>query len=267
VTWLEPNVLRDGCGRYGGYFGKIGSFSTLKLNCTTNQLWNDTAANRANANANAGWGIGAVPFWLGGGPGADPEFDGTISTAYDWGKRQGRAALEAADSFPVKTPIMFFDVEEPNHSAVPHSYYGWNEKVEDGTCADLDPDHGSEKCCSPALARATFNGFWDYIESNVSPYRGDSYAAGVYSTANTWNSIFEGSSDGILYNTMEWTANWGGGCINPGPYDWTQSAGNCASHSAEWFADIPSQCRLVWQWHGGSEDYDQINTNNLFKCK
>ena len=256
VPWLEPNVTRSGCGRYGGYFGKVGSFSVFRLNCSLQQLWNSTAANRANANYNAGIGMGAAPYWYAGGPGADPAFNGTTSEAYTWGKNQAREAVTLADQFPVKTNIMFFDVEEPNHSRS-SIYTGWNETITN--CASLQ---SASACCSPALARATFNGFWDYIWYNTA------YFPAVYSAPGTWNSIFGTSSYGNLSNTMEWTADWSG-CVNPPPYGWTQGAGNCASNSANFFGGISSSsnCAVAWQWAGGSADYVQIDTSRLFACR
>lgn len=247
--WLEPNVSNNGCGNYQYYGGNVGSFETLACGEAA-AGWNQTAANRAHQNFEAGLGLGTVAYWYGGGPGSDPNYDGTASEATSWGQEQAEHAITDAENKTLDTYLVILDVED-------NGYEGWNEVDYSGTC------NAKSSGIAVALDKDTLNGFLNYIYDN-SPY-----FEGVYSSTSQWNSIFGSYS---LTDTTEITADWGEGCYQPAPLGWNQPASpNCtAGNSANFFGGVSSSdsCAFAWQWYGSSSaDYDQVAWKRVIKCK
>ncbi len=189
----------------------------------------------------------------------DPSYDRNASlsqqesTAYAWGQRQARTALsEWSNSSVTLNHVIFFDVEDdyPTGPAI-----GWDEEM--GDCVNVS---STSTCCSVSVDRSTFDGFWDYI------YNNSVHLPGVYSSPGEWTKILGTGSSSQLSNTMEWTADFGSNCVDPGPYEWTQGGG--CPNNATFFAgkDSSSNCAVAWQWSGGNADYDQIDSNRLFIC-
>jgi hypothetical protein len=257
APWLEPNVTRSGCGNYGGYFGEEGGYWSV-LGCSASNAWNVTAAGDAYTNHESySDGIGTTAYFFGGGPGMDPNYNGTTSEAYDWGHRQAEKAKSLASTHSYfDTGIMMFDVEDDYPNGAPT---GWNEVLVSGSCSSV-----RYSGIAASVDRATFNGFWDDIWNN-SPY-----FIATYSSPGEWTGIFGTGSAGSLSDTMLVTADWGQNCINPGPYGWTQGSGSCSSNSANFFAGITSSssCAFGWQWASRNNgDYDQIDQNREYSCK
>jgi hypothetical protein len=257
APYLEPNVTRSGCGHYGGYFGEVGGYWSV-LGCGGSNAWNVTGAGDAYTNFTSYTdGIGTSAYYFGGGPGMDPNYNGTTSEAYAWGKRQAEKAKSLAGTHSYfDSGILVLDVEDDYPSGVPT---GWNEVLVSGSCSSV-----RFTGISPSVDRATFNGFWDDIWNN------SAYWIAAYSSPGEWSGIFGTGSDSSLTGTMQWTADWGQNCINPGPYGWTQGSGSCSSNSASFFGGISSSssCAFAWQWasrNGG--DYDQIDANREYSCK
>jgi len=250
-----PNVSNNGCGKFGGYTGEAGGYWTVN-DCSATNQYNYTAAPDAYTNINSyGDGIGVGEYWFGGGPGMDPNYNGTTSEASAWGKKQAEAAVTAAQSHPdFDTDIIFLDVEDDYPTTAPS---GWDEVVAPNSgCADV-----TSSGISSSLDMATVTGFLNYIFGSTS------YWDGIYSSPGEWSKIM--GSDSVPSDTMEWTASYGGNCVQPGPSDWTQGSGSCSSHSAGWFGNLASgsTCGVEWQWAGvGSGDYDQIDQNYLYDC-
>jgi hypothetical protein len=264
TPWLEPNVSRSGCGDYGGYYGEVGGYWSV-LGCSASNAFNGTAATRANNNeATVGSGLGANGYFFGGGPGMDPNYDGTTSEANAWGKRQAVKASSLASAIATVAAgngILFLDVEDdyPNSSPT-----GWNELLNPGSCSSVKSASG---CCSTALDRATINGFLDYIQS-TSPFW-----EAVYSTNGEWSKILGTGSDASLTATMQITGDYGAyNCVNPGPYGWTQGSNTCThstTNSPTFFGGVSSgsNCALGWQWSSTGGDYDQFDLNRQYLCK
>lgn len=257
APWFEPNISNNGCGRYGGYFGEIGGYWDLNnTGCSSTNAYNSTASNDAHTNAATySDGIGRTPYWFGGGPGLDPNYDGTATEAHTWGYDQAAEAAKLASDLGVSWdfPLLWIDVE-------PH--FGWRHVY--SSCGNIVGTLAS------GLARDTFNGYWDYLEHDQTLY-----LPGVYSNHSFWDDPGGTSGMGTLSGTSEWTANWAANdnaCDNPGPYDWTQTfSPSCAgftSYSAVFFGGITSSnaCAFAWQWSGGPGDYDQIDANREDSC-
>jgi hypothetical protein len=257
APYSEPNVSRSGCGKYGGYFGEEGGYWTV-LHCSATNAYNGTAAADAAKNVSSfGDGVGASVYWFGGGPGMDPNYNGTASEASAWGQRQAQAAVSAAGSHPdFDTSIIWLDVEDDYPVTAPS---GWDEVLSSGSCSNV-----VSTGVAASLDKATITGFLNYIFNNTP------YWEGVYSSPGEWSKILGTGSASSLSNTMEWTATFGQNCVQPGPASWTQGAGSCNSHSAGWFGGVTSSsnCASVWQWAGtGSGDYDQIDGTVLRDCQ
>src|SRR5215472_18817243 len=75
-------------GSYGGYIGMTGNWANL-AGCHKIVVW--SAANSTQANNNNTWhhkGIGTGVYYFMGGPGVDPDYNGTTGEAYAWGEQQ-----------------------------------------------------------------------------------------------------------------------------------------------------------------------------------
>ena len=75
--------------------------SAVASECSTGRNWLQSNYNAAQANATAGDGLGAAPYWFAAGPGRDPGYNGTTAEAKSWGAAQAKQSgdeREAEDS-------------------------------------------------------------------------------------------------------------------------------------------------------------------------
>jgi Protein of unknown function (DUF4232) len=237
-------------GPYGEYIGEVGSFLNWK-GCTTSGL-NWVQANYDMATDNVvdySVGLGAAAYWFAAGPGRDPHYNGTTSEAMTWGQEQAEQAISDIGSNFFDFRYIFMDIE---NNGTPPDENGWNT-VWNGPCG------GSIKAeYVPAnVDYATWQGFANYIDAH-SPY-----LAGVYSAGGdyygSWTGIF-GSEQ--ISNAAEWTfTNEQSGLDGPSGF-----SGSGAT--ADWFANAPAACHLMWQWSGGDGvlngygDFDQAEAAN-----
>jgi hypothetical protein len=122
VPWLEPYIKNGDCGKYGGNFAEYGGYYNMaSLACTGSDAYNSTALQDAYDNRKAGYGQGAGGYFDFGGPGVDPNYNGTTAEAYAWGQSQGNFAVNAyrghsemvADGLP-----LVIDVEDNGKSDI-----------------------------------------------------------------------------------------------------------------------------------------------------
>lgn len=245
-------VPRTG-GAYGGYIGMTGSWAYW-LGCRGGfTTWAPTNVQQANTNyTNYGAGVGLGVYWFMGGPGVDPNYNGTTTEAYAWGQRQAARAVSDANGQPVKYRVLFMDVELPG--VAPAHDNGWNS-VYTSPCSGV-----TKASFIPAgVDRADFNGFFDYEKAH-------GYTPGVYSEPGVWASIFGTGVYSMIGNTDEWT-------YEPETTNFSQApAGWClrgTSTCARFFGGVTTSSphALMWQWSGGGGvsngvgDFDQIDTN------
>jgi hypothetical protein len=257
APWLEPYVKNDGCGKYGEYAGEVGGYWDMTdqiPNCGGSDAYVSNAVQDAYDNWGDGDGVGPASIWFLGGPGLDPSWSpGNTTEAKTWGTLQGDLAAERwkdhSEIDTVDLPL-FADVEDTKTGIE-----GWE---------------GANPNCSGAYSygsidtasnRATFDGFYDAVESTAPP--------GVYASPDNWSTIMSGHAG--VPNTEQWTADWGQNCGQPGPLGWTQTYdGSCSdtgSNTADWFGSVDADCKLQWQWASTnmtSKDYDQIDGNNVY---
>jgi len=240
-------------GSYGGYIGMTGSWAYW-LGCRGGFLaWAPTNVQQANTNYTSyGRGIGLGVYWFMGGPGVDPNYNGTTTEAYAWGQRQAARAVSDANGQPIKYRVLFMDVELPG--VAPAHDNGWNS-VYTSPCSGV-----TRSTYIPALVdRADFNGFWDYVSQH-------GYTPGVYSEPGVWASIFGTGTVSLIGNTDEWTYEPETTNFGAAPVGWCLKG---TSSCAEFFGGVTrsSPHALMWQWSGGGGvsngvgDFDQIDTN------
>jgi hypothetical protein len=249
-------------GAYGGYIGMTGNWAYW-LGCKGGFIAFD-ASDAAKAHADFtqyGKGVGDGAYWFMGGPGVDPNYNGSTTEASAWGARQAARALSdiAGGAFDYK--VVWMDVELPGIAPAPDN--GWNN-VYTSACSGVIRQNG----IPTALDRADFNGFANYITAH------SSYKVGVYSTASVWTTIFGTGTDSLIPNTYEWTyepeitnytgAYPNGWCLNHGSGPCAQFFGGQTSSSSH---------ALMWQWSGGggatngiggfNGDLDQIDSSRM----
>jgi len=230
-------------GAYGGYIGMTGSWSYW-LGCKGGFLA-FSATNAAQAYTNYTTyhrGIGDAWYWFMGGPGVDPQWNGSTAEASAWGARQAARALADIAGEHINYPVVWMDIELPG--VAPASDNGWNN-VYTSPCSGVVKIRG----VPAAVDRADFNGFWGYI------YAHSTFKPGVYSAPPVWTSIFGSNSaspgsPGYIPHTDEWTyepetTNYTGNA----PYGWCLKSGGCA----QFFGGVSnsSSNALMWQWSGG----------------
>jgi hypothetical protein len=237
-------------GPYGEYVGEMGSYENWQ-GCTTSGLaWVQSNYNMANDNImQYGVGIGAAGYWFAGGPGRDPNYNGTTSEAMTWGQEQAEQAMSQVSSLFFEFRYIFMDIE---NNGTPPDEYGWNT-VWNGPC-------GSEvkaEYVAPDVDYATYLGFTNYINEN-SPYSAGVYSAGGQSYGS-WSGIFGNEP---ITAAAEWT-------FTSEQSQLSFPTGFSASGSSpSWFAKAPAACQLMWQWSGGDGvlnnygDFDQVNAAN-----
>ena len=252
VPYAEPNgVCAKGTeGNYGAYVGEAGSWADWQ-GCSTGRNWLQSNYNAAQANATAGDGLGAAPYWFMAGPGRDPGYNGTAAEATSWGAVQAKQVIAHDLGNSYSLPYVVEDIE---NAGAPPDENGWNT-IWTGPCTQTT----SGGSIPAAVDFATFQGFRNYIEAN------SAYAPAVYSAGGggygSWSGIF--GSGFTLRTTAEWT--------------FTEESTNVAFPSgwsnpyatALFFANAPGRCQFAWQFSGGNGDinvyggdYDQINGNN-----
>jgi Protein of unknown function (DUF4232) len=241
-------------GNYGGYLGEIGKWDRWK-GCDSGGLaWNRTDFNDANTNKTAyRKGVGAAAYWLMAGPGRDPH-PASKTAATAWGQAQAKRAALSLSPYTLVFGYVFMDIERDTYR---HLFLnGWNEAWP-STCATT----GAKNGIAPAIDRAAFNGFRNYIRRNT-PWLPGVYSSGACcgSVSYEWNGIF--TSAQTLSNTAEWTYNAETSSIATFPTGFTSPI------RAHWFASAPSRCHYLWQWTGGTTRngiigfrVDQINGN------
>ncbi|MGD0558647.1 MAG: hypothetical protein ABSA93_27175 [Streptosporangiaceae bacterium] len=244
-------------GSYGGYMGMAGNWAR-QLGCSTGNFlaWSSANATQASENYTTHHlGVGTGVYWYMGGPGVDPDYNGTESEASAWGAKQAAWALTAANADHVNLPVIWADIELPGIAPAPDN--GW-------TSVYTSPCSGNVKTSSvPAsVNRAEFDGFASYLTSH------SSYKTGVYSSPSTWTAIFGTGSAAQIPNTYEWTYEPETASLSEAPSGWCLKDG---AGCAEFFGGQTdsSPYALAWQWSGGGGvrnaygDFDQIDASRL----
>jgi hypothetical protein len=249
-------------GHYGGYVGEVGLWDEWQ-NCGAHKDFNNTSAEDATINYESyATGVGVGGYWMLGGPGRNPNYDGGSGTqAYDWGQAQATQAANYASGSVYFAgdgagPYIYADIEL---FSGPNSEFnnGWYSQFS-SVCA-LGNGSGGE---NQALNLDVFDGFYDYLNNNTTFYPAV-YNSGGTSSQYFWPNIM-GSK--ILVNSGKWTWNGTNGSISNFPSGWSVSGGS----SASFFAGGPSTCDTMWQWSGGGGvgnvtglRFDQIDGNNF----
>jgi hypothetical protein len=241
--YQEPVI---GGGSYGGYFGMYGNWAR-QAGCGKIVVWSSTNSAEAHTNhVTYHRGVGVGGYWFMGGPGVDPNYNGTTSEAYSWGARQAAWTLTAMAARPVTYPVVFADIELPGHSPsyTPADDNGWNS-VYTSACS------GQVRIgfVPVNVDRATLNGYSAYITAH------SSYFVGVYSAPDVWTSIFGTGTASRIPNTYEWTYESFTASLSHHPYGWCLSGTHTC---ARFFGGQTSGSRyaLMWQWSGGGGSYN-----------
>ncbi|MGA2825855.1 MAG: hypothetical protein ABSF03_07015 [Streptosporangiaceae bacterium] len=248
APYQEPKIG----GRYAGYIGMTGSWAVW-LGCRGGfTAWSGTNASQANTNYTSyGVGIGLGVYWFMGGPGVDPNYNGTTTEAYAWGQRQAAQAVADANKLYIKYRVLFMDVELPG--VAPAHDNGWNS-VYTSACSGV-----TKASYIPAnVDRADFNGFYDYENAH-------GYTPGVYSEPGIWASIFGTGTASQIPNVDEWTYEPETTNFAAAPVGWCLKG---TSTCARFFGGVTTSSphALMWQWSGGGGvsngvgDFDQIDT-------
>jgi hypothetical protein len=247
--YYEPRIG----GSYGGYVGMTGSWAWWAGCRGAFLAWSSTNSQQANMNLHRyGRGIGTGVYWFMGGPGVDLAYNGTTAEAYAWGQRQAARTLADIARQPVAYRVVFMDIELPGIAPAPDN--GWNAVY-------TSPCSGRVKSSfiAPAVDRADFNGFFDYLT------RHSSYLPGVYSSPGVWASIFGSGSAAAIPHTYEWTYEPETVNFGQAPLGWCLRGGSCA----QFFGGVTSSTpqAVMWQWSGGGGqsngigDFDQIDAS------
>ncbi len=238
-------------GSYGGYIGMAGNWAH-RVGCHGAIAWSSTNSAQANTNLTEYHrGIGTGVYWFMGGPGVDPQYNGTVGEATSWGERQAAWALADMGSLKVTYPVLFEDVELPGIAPAPDN--GW-DSVYTSACSGVV----KQSYVPVALDRADFNGFADYVTAH------SAYKVGVYSNPSVWSDIFGSGPDSLIPNTYEWTYSPFTSSLSDPPNGWClQGTRTCAAFFGGQTSS--SKYALMWQWSGGGGsrngigDFDQID--------
>lgn len=250
APYKEPVIGGD----YGGYVGMTGNWAHWKGCKGSSNFLAFSGANSREANTNFrsyGTGIGTGVYWFMGGPGVDPNYNGTTTEAADWGAAQAARALYSMKYHQVTYPVIFMDVELPG--TTPATDNGWNHVY-------TSPCSGSAKSSyiAPDVDRAVLGGFESYITSH------SSHSVGVYSAPGVWASIFGTGSAATVTNLYEWTYEPETTDLSKAPSGWCLKG---TSSCATFFGGMTSASRyaVMWQWSGGGGvrngygDFDRID--------
>lgn len=244
-------------GSYGGYIGMIGNWANL-AGCNKIVVWSSTNAQQANTNYQTYHrGIGVGVYYFMGGPGVDPNYNGTQSEARAWGQRQAARTLSNIALRHVSYPVAFMDIEIPGNapSYTPAPDNGWN-RVYTSPCSGKVRTYGIPY----AVDRAELNGYAAYLTNH------SSFSAGVYSAPDIWRSIFGTGIESRIPNTYEWTYEAFTSSLAHHPAGWCLSNTSTCAH---FFGGQTSASKyaVMWQWSGGGGarngygDFDQIDDN------
>jgi hypothetical protein len=258
VTGSGPYHEPVTASSYGGYIGMAGNWEGVVGGCAKYYFRAWSSANSAQADTNYtkyNLGIGTGVYWFMGGPGVDPDYNGTATQAANWGAYQARKALAAMASLHVTYPVVWADIEEPG--IAPALDNGWNE-------AYTSPCSGvAKQLHTPAAVdRAEFNAFATYITTH------SKYKVGVYSSAPIWANIFGTGTAAQIPNTYEWTYLPETSHVSQAPIGWCLRGTNTC---AQFFGGQTSASKyaLMWQWSGGGGisngfgDFDQIDVPRM----
>jgi hypothetical protein len=259
VTGSAPYSMPRLGGAYGGYIGMTGNWAYWLCSGGAEHFLAYSTTNAAQAHTNfvtyhKGVGVGA--YWFMGGPGVDPNWNGTAAEAYKWGARQAARAL-ADIGGGIDYPVVWMDIELPGIG--PATDNGWNSVYTSPCSGTVRQQH-----ILASIDRADFNGFFDYITAH------SKYKPGVYSSVPVWNSVFGSNSaspgsPGYIPHTAEWTYEPETASLSSAPYGWCLNHGSGAC--AQFFGGVSSSSgnALMWQWSGGGGvrngvgDFDQID--------
>lgn len=244
-------------GSYGGYVGMAGNWAHM-LGCGGKIVWSSTNSQQANTNyVSYGKGIGTGAYWFMGGPGVDPNYNGTKSEAYAWGERQSKRTLYDISKLHVKYPVVFMDIELPGNAPdfTPAPDNGWNA-VYTSPCSGVIKTN----YIAPGIDRAEFNGFSAYLRQH------SAYKPGVYSAPVIWRDIFGTGTASYIPSTYEWTYLADTSSLTHHPSGWCLANTTICAH---FFGGVSrsDSVALMWQWSGGGGtyngygDFDQIDAN------
>ena len=221
-------------GYYGEYIGELGSYMNWK-GCTNSGLnWVQANYNMANDNlVKYHIGLGAAAYWFAAGPGRDPNYNGTTAEATAWGVAQAKQVISQLSGVFFNFRYIFMDIE--NNGVGPDGN-GWNT-VWNGACGNKV----KAEYIAPEVDYATFSGFRNYLDIH------STYLAGVYSAGGDWYGSWTGIfGAGQIHHTAEWTFT------NEQTSLKFPSGFSDGTVSADWFANAPAACDLMWQWSGGN---------------
>jgi hypothetical protein len=246
-------------GNYGGYVGMVGNWARVE-GCTTGNFLDFSYSNRDQANTDYNTyhiGIGTAAYWYMGGPGVDPNWNGSTAEAANWGAQQASRMLTAVKSLGITYPVLWADIEKPGIAPAPDN--GWTSVYTSPCSGKVKQNH-----VPWIVDRAEFNGFAAYITAH------STFKVGVYSAASVWKSIFGTGSASLIPNTYEWTYWPETSNLNAYPYGWRLSQGKSTLY-AQFFGGqtYSSPFALMWQWSGGGGvrnglgDFDQIDVARM----
>ncbi|MFX4303382.1 hypothetical protein ACOJUR_14160 [Alicyclobacillus tolerans] len=158
------------------YIGQLGAGTSIGAGpCYSGACFNIEAANQVGASNTYG-------YWFVFGPSRDPNYDGSVSTAKQWGINQGNQAIQAwnTNSYVARLTI-FADIE---------GYPGMNGWVN-----------------NTGLNQAVWEGWYSIVQAG----NGGELIAGVYSAPDAWNEIM-GSSYTLYSSTPTWSYEPQNGC-------------------------------------------------------
>ena len=181
VSVLGPAPYRNPVmgGNYGGYVGMVGNWARVE-GCTTGNFLDFSYSNRDQANTNYNTyhiGIGTAAYWYMGGPGVDPNWNGSTAEAANWGAQQASRMLTAVKSLGITYPVLWADIEKPGIAPAPDN--GWTSVYTSPCSGTVKQNH-----VPWIVDRAEFNGFAAYITAH------STFKVGVYSSPTIWPSIF-----------------------------------------------------------------------------
>ena len=222
VSVLGPAPYRNPVmgGNYGGYVGMVGNWARVE-GCTTGNFLDFSYSNRDQANTDYNTyhiGIGTAAYWYMGGPGVDPNWNGSTAEAANWGAQQARACSRPSSSCASRIPCC-----------------GRTSKSR----ASRPPLTTAGPACTPHHAagrssRSRPDGSWTARSSTgsppTSPRTRSSRSASTPRPA-IWQSIFGTGSASLIPNTYEWTYWPETSNLNAYPYAWRLSQGKSTSYA------------------------------------
>ena len=241
----------------GGYIGMAGNWATWQ-GCGTKEIWSHEDSAAANASLTRyRKGVGTGVYWFMGGPGVDPDYNGTTRQAYAWGAAQAAQTLReiARKTTRVTYPVVFMDIELPGHapSFTPADDNGWTDVYTSPCSGRISAHHIAHR-----IDRAELDGFAAYLAGHSAD------KAGVYSSPAIWSQIFGHGSAALIPHTYEWTYHDATSSLARQPAGWCLSGTRTC---ARFFGGVTARSRyaLMWQWSGGGGtwngigDFDQID--------